>query len=303
MTGSGAEGYAVDSRAQLAEQLYKSEKEYKSLLSYLASQRIGKNTTQRAFLPLGPLAYASGTLKPCEEVLVLLGENYFARVTLEQAVNIAHRRIAFIEKRLSDLKVDTVTSEMNEPDIDKQENEILLDRWNKSMHLLEQYMQVEDVVNLCEEYDDSISKEPVRVHGLKQDMSNRIVEKDVEEIVDWNSLLDVSGLMTEADRQNQELPDSIWNDLRQLELAEASSFVGEVVEDSVSAISGALPSISQNNRAQDSCQYEENQFAANYTASSVSSNIAKEPQSTTSQRNFSRKTFFGQIKERKSLSS
>jgi len=55
-------GYAVDSRTQIVEQLRKSEKEYQSVLTFLEElQRQGCD--QRAFLPLGPLAYASGRLK------------------------------------------------------------------------------------------------------------------------------------------------------------------------------------------------------------------------------------------------
>ncbi|EME29979.1 hypothetical protein Gasu2_61480 [Galdieria sulphuraria] len=304
-TNSGTEGYAVDSRAQLAEQLHKSEKEYQSLLSYLESQQAAGNSTQRAFLPLGPLVYASGALKPCGAVLVLLGENYFARVTLEQAMNIAHRRIAFIQRRLSELKIDKVLSERSEPVIKKQENEILLDRWTKSMQLLERYMQAEDVVNLCEEYDDSVSKEPVRVFGLKKDMPLRKIEQEeLEENVDWSSLLDVSGLTAEPSGQNQKLPEFVWNDLRQLEIAETSSFTGDTVEDSTGAnieVFSYLPH--QQKQVEVSSQVEQKLSTNQHTTSGVASKNADEPQSTTSQRNSSKETFSGLIKERKPPSS
>lgn len=64
-----SDGHAVDTKTQLIGQLQKSEKEYQSLLAYLRSQKINENGSQRAFLPLGPLAYASGTLKPRKGVI------------------------------------------------------------------------------------------------------------------------------------------------------------------------------------------------------------------------------------------
>lgn len=223
------------------------------------------------------------------KVLVLLGENYFARVSVEHALNIAKRRIAFIRKRLSDMNCENLQPEKSETR--KQENESLADRWNNSMQLLEQYLQSSQVVNLCEEYDDSLSSEPIRIHGLKEDMLN----KEIVEDVDWNSLLDVSGETAELVEPRHQLPDSVWDDLKQLEIAEASSLMGDLVVDSTEDMtkSGEFPVTGERNNVKESIQDAAAVGDSSKTINSSSTNL---------QRNVPRKTFRGQIKERKSVS-
>lgn len=56
-------------------------------------QDLPKQTTHKCMVPLGDLAFMPGELIHTNEILVLLGENYFVEKSAHQAQELATRRI------------------------------------------------------------------------------------------------------------------------------------------------------------------------------------------------------------------
>eukprot|EP00871_Galdieria_phlegrea_P004739 jgi/Galph1/5266/GphlegSOOS_G3990.1 len=218
------EGQVVSQKDELIQQLHQKKKEYEKLCSFLRSVQL--NTSRQdgipSLLPLGPFAYASGRLKPERGVLVLLGENYFAKVSLKHAENMARRRIAFIKKRLNELKgFIKEPNHLSHSSGDETETiHQLVDSLKKKLDLLEANLQSTGIVNICEAYSDWDSSEPIQVHGLGKNFETMKQEMS-EEDVDWNSLLD----MTSTVHNNQSIQESekqdIWQVLKELEEAES----------------------------------------------------------------------------------
>ncbi|CAB3980823.1 unconventional prefoldin RPB5 interactor-like [Paramuricea clavata] len=60
-------------------------------------------TTHDVMVPIGPLAFMPGQLIHTNEIMVLLGDNWFAERSATQAVEIAKRRLESVEEYLSNL--------------------------------------------------------------------------------------------------------------------------------------------------------------------------------------------------------
>jgi len=73
-------------------QIRKQIKDYDALVAKL--QSLPLKTTHSCMVPLGDMAFMPGILQHTNEIMVLLGENYFVERSAAQAVEIAQRRIA-----------------------------------------------------------------------------------------------------------------------------------------------------------------------------------------------------------------
>ena len=77
------------------------KEEYTKLKSVLSS--IDQKTSHQTMVPLGPKAYMEGTLVHTNEIMVLLGDNWFAERSASQASEICDRRIVQCDAMLSKL--------------------------------------------------------------------------------------------------------------------------------------------------------------------------------------------------------
>jgi prefoldin alpha subunit len=86
--------------SRLSEQLETLETEYARWNNYkndydaLEQQlkTLPEETKRSAMIPVGKLAFMPGTIIHTNEILVLLGEQYFAERSAKQALDILHRR-------------------------------------------------------------------------------------------------------------------------------------------------------------------------------------------------------------------
>ncbi|KAJ2780566.1 uri1, prefoldin-like chaperone [Coemansia interrupta] len=76
--------------------------EYLSLQTTLKD--LPSETTYPALIPIGPLAFFPGHLIHTNEILVLLGENYFAERSALQASQIAQRRAQYADKKIAEIQ-------------------------------------------------------------------------------------------------------------------------------------------------------------------------------------------------------
>ncbi|KAG8177373.1 hypothetical protein JTE90_015928 [Oedothorax gibbosus] len=91
-------------------------------------------------VPFGTQAFAKGKVVKTNEVMVLLGDNWFAEVSAKQAAGIAERRIQQCNKMLEDLKKEK----------DQYQN------WNK---YIAEVSANEDLVEIVEKYDEEQEKQ------------------------------------------------------------------------------------------------------------------------------------------------
>ena len=79
----------------------KHKQEYTSLKSVLST--LNDKTSHRTMVPLGSKAYMEGTLIHTNEIMVLLGDNWFAERSTSQASEICDRRISRCDEMMSKL--------------------------------------------------------------------------------------------------------------------------------------------------------------------------------------------------------
>lgn len=77
--------------------------DYENLSSRLLT--LPNKITHEVMVPFGPMAFMPGQLVHTNEILVLLGDNWFAERSAKQAAEIVTRRKKAIEKQLSDLRL------------------------------------------------------------------------------------------------------------------------------------------------------------------------------------------------------
>ena len=80
----------IQERRQRLKDIHKQVKEYDALCNKL--QELPRKLTHSCMVPLGDLAFMPGTIEHSNEIMVLLGENYFVRRSASQAHEIAQRR-------------------------------------------------------------------------------------------------------------------------------------------------------------------------------------------------------------------
>eukprot|EP01135_Chromosphaera_perkinsii_P004831 Nk52_evm9s298 gene=Nk52_evmTU9s298 len=97
------------------------DEDYKSLASRL--ETLGDKVSHDVTVPLGKLAFMPGKLVHTNEIMVLLGENYFAERSAKQAVEIINRRHKFVkdnivvtQKELNELTARATIDEYEEGD-------------------------------------------------------------------------------------------------------------------------------------------------------------------------------------------
>ncbi|KAL6067116.1 uri1, prefoldin-like chaperone [Balamuthia mandrillaris] len=94
---------ALEENKRETDELQRLHGNYRVLDGTLASIR--DKTTQPMMVPLGPLAFMPGRIVHTNEVLVLLGDNYFAERSVEQSRGIVARRLREVEKQIDELTV------------------------------------------------------------------------------------------------------------------------------------------------------------------------------------------------------
>ena len=92
---------ALDDAKQRGQVWEKHKEEYTNLKSVLST--LHEKTTHQTMVPLGSKAYMEGTLVHANEIMVLLGENWFAERSTKQASEICERRIASCDEMMSKL--------------------------------------------------------------------------------------------------------------------------------------------------------------------------------------------------------
>ena len=79
----------------------KHKQDYTKLKSVLST--LNDKTSHRTMVPLGSKAYMEGTLVHTNEIMVLLGDNWFAERSTSQASEICDRRISRCDEMMSKL--------------------------------------------------------------------------------------------------------------------------------------------------------------------------------------------------------
>ena len=77
---------------QQLKQLSKYKQDYEAVRERL--ETLPDEVSHEVMVPLGKLAYVPGRLKHTNEIMVLLGENWFVERSAKQSVEIVRRRIA-----------------------------------------------------------------------------------------------------------------------------------------------------------------------------------------------------------------
>ncbi|KAJ1955334.1 hypothetical protein GGI12_005585 [Dipsacomyces acuminosporus] len=105
---AAAEAYAkylaqdFDSRQKALAQYAEYKQEYKDLQRVLKD--LPNEIEHEAMIPVGPLAFFPGKLVHTNEILVLLGDNWFVERSASQAVEIAKRREEFVNEKIAQIK-------------------------------------------------------------------------------------------------------------------------------------------------------------------------------------------------------
>ena len=79
----------------------KHKEDYTKLKSVLST--LNEKTSHKTMVPLGSKAYMEGTLVHTNEIMVLLGDNWFAERSTSQASEICDRRISRCDEMMSKL--------------------------------------------------------------------------------------------------------------------------------------------------------------------------------------------------------
>uniref|UniRef100_A0A7S2ZDZ1 Uncharacterized protein n=1 Tax=Rhodosorus marinus TaxID=101924 RepID=A0A7S2ZDZ1_9RHOD len=82
--------------------------------------QIPRRRTISALVPLGPRAIVPGRIKHTNEVMVLLGDNYFANVSAYDAIEIVKRRIARIDTQIIELTSNDIPTTSVEPSLESE---------------------------------------------------------------------------------------------------------------------------------------------------------------------------------------
>ena len=86
------------------DRLQRAADDYEELRSTL--HELPSKVEHKVLVPFGKMAFFPGSLRHTNEVLVLLGDNYFALRSAEQAAAIAARRAEFVRPKVADAQAD-----------------------------------------------------------------------------------------------------------------------------------------------------------------------------------------------------
>ncbi|KAN0038705.1 hypothetical protein ACTA71_000891 [Dictyostelium dimigraforme] len=84
------------------EDLKSTKNDYKQLINTL--QHLPDTLQPKIMVPMGKLAFFEGNLKNTNEILILLGDNYFAKRSSKQTIDIIQRRDKDIDTSINDLR-------------------------------------------------------------------------------------------------------------------------------------------------------------------------------------------------------
>ncbi|EAL62718.2 RNA polymerase II subunit 5-mediating protein [Dictyostelium discoideum AX4] len=84
------------------EELKSTKNDYKQLIDTL--QHLPDTLQPKIMVPMGKLAFFEGNLKNTNEILILLGDNYFAKRSSKQTIDIIQRRDKDIDTSINDLR-------------------------------------------------------------------------------------------------------------------------------------------------------------------------------------------------------
>ncbi|CAG8817013.1 11686_t:CDS:2 [Gigaspora margarita] len=81
----------------------KYENDYNALKTTL--EDLSQETEYRTMVPIGKLAFMPGKLVHTNEILAMLGDNWFAERSTKQAIGIVDRRLEMVRKTINDLEI------------------------------------------------------------------------------------------------------------------------------------------------------------------------------------------------------
>ncbi|CAG8653461.1 68_t:CDS:2, partial [Scutellospora calospora] len=81
----------------------KYENDYKALKTTL--EDLSQETEYKIMVPIGKLAFMPGKLVHTNEIMAMLGDNWFAERSTKQAVGIVDRRLEMVKKTINDLEI------------------------------------------------------------------------------------------------------------------------------------------------------------------------------------------------------
>ena len=93
--------YGIEEAKRQGKVWSKHKEEYLKLKSVLST--LNDKTHHKTMVPLGSKAYMEGTLVHTNEIMVLLGDNWFAERSTAQASEICDRRISKCDEKISKL--------------------------------------------------------------------------------------------------------------------------------------------------------------------------------------------------------
>ncbi|EGG17789.1 RNA polymerase II subunit 5-mediating protein [Cavenderia fasciculata] len=144
------------------ETLNTTKKEYRKLISQLKT--LPDTLTQKTKVPLGKYAFFEGEMVDTNEVLILLGENYFAQRSAKQTIDIIQRREKDINANIKNLttQIDALRGKMEvATDISKAL------RQNRD----------DNIIEIKEEYDSDEEKKKVKSKKTTSTTSTTNVEQ------------------------------------------------------------------------------------------------------------------------------
>lgn len=138
----------------------------KTRLSTLADR-----TRHDIMIPIGgtKLAYMPGYIHHTNEILVLLGDNYFVEKSTKEAIEFVERRLKFCREKLNDLE----------------RQKSIINEWlNTTTNLQEESSQFVNITETCteEEYQQWIRERNEKIREKNKNKSNRSKEMSKEEL-------------------------------------------------------------------------------------------------------------------------
>ncbi|BFZ13454.1 hypothetical protein BsWGS_16493 [Bradybaena similaris] len=193
---------AISETTVKMEQLEQFKQDYKCLQDRLRT--LPDKLTHDVMVPFGKLAFMPGRLTHTNEILVLLGDNWFVERSAKQAVDIINRRIQELDSKLTDLKA---------------QQKLLQPRLDFTSDLQAQMEGRGDIQEIIEEYDESKEK-------LWDEQHRKNVKKYKEEIKinseSQNSLERREDTQGSQERKSdrQKTDEYLWSRLDELERQE-----------------------------------------------------------------------------------
>ncbi|KYQ93214.1 RNA polymerase II subunit 5-mediating protein [Tieghemostelium lacteum] len=149
------------------EQLQETNKEYDQLIERLRT--LPEKLKHEIMVPMGKKAFFEGTIKNSNQVLLLLGDNYFTKRSSKQSRDILMRRRKDVTDQINQLK---------------QEIAILSDRKSLTQHISTALSEKErdDIREIKEEYDSDEEKEKELIKK-KSEQSVQPIQRDEKELL------------------------------------------------------------------------------------------------------------------------